>query len=202
MITIEKNEIMAIIRDVDLVDIIPIVEVLIDEGITKLEVSLSNEAKGLGCLEALSRHYSKEQLTLGAGTVVYLEQIKKVQQAGATFIITPGFEKNIIKESKRQGIAIFPGVFSPGEIVEGLQLGVEIFKLFPAGELGPTYVKSLRGPFPDIHLMAVGGVNARNKEEYAAAGCDSYAIGSELVPRGATREMLDKIRANAKAFQR
>lgn len=177
----EKDQLMAIIRDVAKEDFIPIVELLLEEGITMLEVSLSNETKGLACLEAVSQHFSAKQLTIGAGTVVEKNQIQKVKQAGATFIMTPGFEKSIVEECIKQDIAVFPGVFSPGEIMEGIQLGIEIFKVFPAGTLGPTYIKSLRGPFPNIHLMAVGGVDSGNIAEFKAAGCDSYAIGSELV---------------------
>lgn len=89
----EKDQLMAIIRDVAKEDVIPIVELLLEEGITMLEVSLSNETKGLACLEAVSQHFSAKQLTIGAGTVVEKNQIQKVKQAGATFIMTPGFEK-------------------------------------------------------------------------------------------------------------
>ncbi len=71
-----------------------------------------------------------------------------MKQAGATFIMTPGFEKSIVEECIKQDIAVFPGVFSPGEIMEGIQLGIEIFKVFPAGTLGPTYIKKFERSIP------------------------------------------------------
>lgn len=194
-----KKKIVAIIRGVDPSEIIDIQKALIEGGINWVEVSLSEEEKGLECIKVLNQRFGKE-IHLGVGTVKTIEQAKKAIKAGAKYIITPGWDKELIQEMKKLNVEILPGVFTPGEIMQALNLDINVVKLFPASNLGTSYIKNLKGPFPNLDIMAVGGISLENIREYYHAGCTSFGIGSDLVPRGATKADKDQIKNNAKKY--
>ncbi|MDT2681302.1 MULTISPECIES: bifunctional 4-hydroxy-2-oxoglutarate aldolase/2-dehydro-3-deoxy-phosphogluconate aldolase [Enterococcus] len=197
----ELSKLIAIIRDVDAVDVIPIVRVLIEEGISTVEVSLSNEEKGLQCIEKLAKSFDKEELFLGAGTVINEKQMEQVVHAGGQYIITPGWNKELVKKALEKQLTVFPGVYSPGEIAEAVELEIDYLKFFPINGVNEDYLKSLRGPFPKINIIGVGGISPMNIPFYQELGIQHFGIGSELVPRGAGQNDLEKIRANAKQFK-
>jgi 2-dehydro-3-deoxyphosphogluconate aldolase / (4S)-4-hydroxy-2-oxoglutarate aldolase len=196
---IEKGTIVAIIRGVDPSEVIDIQEALLEGGINWVEVSLSEEEQGLECIKMLNERFGSE-INLGVGTVTSIEQAKKAIEAGAKYIITPGWDKELMKDIKALNVEIFPGVFTPGEILQALNLGIKVVKLFPASNLGPSYIKNLKGPFPNIEVMGVGGISLENIQEYYKAGCTSFGIGSDLVPRGATKADKEKIKNTAMKY--
>lgn len=196
----KPDKLLAIIRDVSAEDVVEIVNVLIEEGINDVEVSLSNEKKGLECIKELSKSFDKNILYLGAGTVLTEKQIEQVIDAGGKYIITPGWNKELVKKALDKNLPVYPGVFTPGEIAEAYELGIEYFKVFPINGVNEAYVKALRGPFPSIKLMGVGGITPENIKYYTDLGVEYFGIGSDLVPRGATINDLDKIRVNARDF--
>lgn len=198
---IQNGTIIAIIRGVEPTEVIEIQEALLQGGINWVEVSLSEEEQGLQCIQLLSENFG-EKVNLGVGTVTSIEQAKKAIAAGARYIITPGWDRELIRELKELDITIFPGVFTPGEIMQALSEGIEVLKLFPANSLGASYIKNLKGPFPNSHLMAVGGINLENISDYLRAGCSSFAIGSDLVKRGATKEDKEAIKLRAQEYVR
>ncbi|MCM3800177.1 bifunctional 4-hydroxy-2-oxoglutarate aldolase/2-dehydro-3-deoxy-phosphogluconate aldolase [Caldibacillus thermoamylovorans] len=198
-IDIENGTIVAIIRGISPSEVIDIQEALLEGGVKWVEVSLSDEEKGLECIQRLNQRFG-EEIHLGVGTVTTLEQAKKAIAIGAKYIITPGWNKELAKEITKLNINILPGVFTPGEIMEALEFNIEIVKLFPANNIGPSYIKNLHGPFPNLKIMAVGGISLDNMREYYKAGCTLFGIGSELVPRGATRADKTQITNNAKKF--
>ncbi len=195
----KKGTIIAILRGVNPADAPAIAGALKEEGINYIEVSLSDVENGLASVQALSESFG-DSIHLGAGTVINEELVDRAIASGAKYIITPGWDRELVSYSLSKGVDVFPGVFSPGEILQAINLGILDVKLFPAGSMGPKYIKDLSGPFPQIKVMAVGGVSKQNMKEYIEAGCHSFAIGSDLVPRGATKNDLEQIRNNAKAF--
>lgn len=194
------DNLMAIVRDVSPKDIVPIAQALIDEGIKNLEVSLSNEKLGIGCIETLASHFTPQQIYLGAGTVVNEEQLYSVKNAGAQYIITPGWNKELVKKVLETDLTVYPGVYTPGEIAEALELNIEYLKLFPINGLNENYIKAIRGPFPNVNIMAVGGVTPENIKFYKKLGIHHFGIGSELVQRGATQNDIPVIKRSAKLF--
>lgn len=197
----EKGTIISIIRGVDPDNILAITEALIESGINWMEVSLSDEEKGLECIRRISKMFS-DKINLGVGTVITPRQVDASIEAGAQYIITPGWDRELVKYVMSKNINIFPGVFSPGEIMQAVSLGIATVKLFPANSLDNNYIKNIKGPFPKTKFMAVGGVNKKNIPEFKNAGYDYFAIGSELVPRGATKADISTIKLNAEAFHR
>lgn len=199
MMDLEKGTIVAIIRGVDPTEVIDIQEALLEGGINWVEVSLSEEEKGLECIKILNENFGNK-IHLGVGTVTSIAQAKKAIDAGARYIITPGWDKELAKEIKKLNVEILPGVFTPGEIMQALNLGINVVKLFPASNLGTDYIKNLKGPFPNINIMAVGGVSLDNIRDYYKSGCTSFGIGSDLVPRGATKKDRENIKRNAQKY--
>jgi 2-dehydro-3-deoxyphosphogluconate aldolase/(4S)-4-hydroxy-2-oxoglutarate aldolase len=193
---IKKGTIVAIIRGVEPSEVIDVQEALLEGGINWVEVSLSEEENGLECIKRLNQRFG-EEIHLGVGTVLTIEQAKKAIEAGAKYIITPGWDKALIKEIKELNVGVLPGVFTPGEIMQALNLDINVVKLFPASSLGTSYIKNLKGPFPSINIMGVGGISLDNILEYYQAGCTSFGIGSDLVPRGATKDDKEQIKNTA-----
>lgn len=194
-----KGNIVAIIRGVDPLEVISIQEALLEGGINWVEVSLSEEGKGLACIRKLHEKFGQD-IYLGVGTVTTVDQARKAIAAGARFVLTPGWDKELIQELKKLNVDIYPSVFSPGEVMQALHQNVQVLKLFPAANLGTNYIKNLKGPFPNIDLMAVGGITLDNILDYYHAGCSYFGLGSDLVPRGATKKDKEQIKNKARQY--
>lgn len=197
---LNTGQLIAIIRDVAADDAAAIGEALLAGGIDYVEVSLSRPEEGLACLRRLRSAFGVE-LKLGAGTVVSEEAMREACLAGAEYIITPAFDEDLVKAALREGLPIFPGVFSPAEVMRALRLGLKQLKLFPAGDLGPSYAASLRGPFPEVEFIGVGGISLDNLAAFWRAGCRRFAVGSDLVPRGAAAADAEAVHARACAYR-
>jgi 2-dehydro-3-deoxyphosphogluconate aldolase / (4S)-4-hydroxy-2-oxoglutarate aldolase len=191
---IETERLVAILRTADLVAALRAVDVLAAEGVTVIEFSLA----GAASLEALRRARERhgDALTLGAGTVVAPAQVEQSLAAGAEFLIAPNVDKRVCAEAAQAGVLHVPGAFSPTEVALATSLGAPLVKLFPAARLGPGYVRDLRGPYPDVRLLATGGVTAGNAGEFLAAGCVAVAAGGALGSGdpAAARALRDAVR--------
>ena len=196
---LKKGELVAIIRGIAPTDVLYICEALMDGGITHLEVSLSNPEIGLACLGSIHKEFGNS-LVLGAGTVTNWQDGEQALEAGSQYLITPAWDANLAKACISRKIPIFPGVFSPSEIMEALQMGLVQLKLFPASCLGPGYIKSLLGPFPKVEFIGVGGIGLENLTAFYQAGCHAFALGSELVPRNATKDQKEEITQKTKQY--
>lgn len=195
----EQNAIISIIRGVEPENILDITKTLLDNGVSWLEVSLSDEEKGLKCIQEISKAF-KGKIHLGVGTVITNQQVDKAIEAGASYIITPGWDRELVRYILSRDIPVYPGVYSPGEVMQASSLGIKIVKLFPVINHDLSYVKNIKGPFPNIEFMAVGGVNKNNIRDLKQAGFSYFAIGSNLVPKDATKKDLNSIAASAKEY--
>ncbi|PLV57655.1 bifunctional 4-hydroxy-2-oxoglutarate aldolase/2-dehydro-3-deoxy-phosphogluconate aldolase [Thermotoga sp. SG1] len=131
---------------------------------------------------------------VGAGTVTSIEQCKKAIENGAEFIVSPHLDEEISRFCKEKGVFYMPGVMTPTELVKAMKLGHTILKLFPGEVLGPTFVKSMKGPFPGVKFVPTGGVNLDNVCEWFKAGVLAVGVGSALV-KGTPDEVREKARA-------
>ena len=123
-------------------------------------------------------------MLVGAGTVITLEQCKKAVECGAKFIVSPGFDEEVVRWCVENGVAVTPGCVTPTEIMAAMKLGLKVVKFFPAGVYGGlSAMKALSGPFGGIKFIPTGGVNALNLAEYLA--CDKiYAVGGSWMVDG------------------
>jgi 2-dehydro-3-deoxyphosphogluconate aldolase/(4S)-4-hydroxy-2-oxoglutarate aldolase len=118
---------------------------------------------------------------------------------GARFVVSPGLVPELIDVTRELGLELMPGVFTATEILAATAAGANVLKLFPASCGGPSYLRALRGPFPDTALVATGGVRVDEIDDYLRAGATAVALGSELVGRAGPRtdEDLERIATNA-----
>lgn len=119
--------------------------------------------------------------TSGSGTVLTVEQAEATAAAGGTFVISPNCNQMVIRRTRELEMVSIPGAMTPTEIVQAAQWGASVVKVFPAGNLGPDYIKAVRGPLDHIPLCAVGGVDHNNLEEFHRAGVTCFGVGSNIV---------------------
>lgn len=147
-------------------------------GLTSVEVTW-NTPGAAGQLARLVTLLG-DAANVGAGTVLGLEDLDAALAAGASFIVTPGLIPEVIRAAKARGVPVFPGAFTPTEVLEASALGADLVKIFPAEMLGPAYIRSLKAPLSGIRLMPTGGVTVETLPEYRSAGADAYGVGSPL----------------------
>lgn len=173
-----------------------IVEVLLDAGITAVEVTL-NSPDALGTIERLAKSYGMDA-AIGAGTVLTVDEVERVAGIGGQFIVSPNRNTSVIEKTKRLGMVSLPGCFTPSEIVEALDAGADAIKLFPVQPLGPDFVRSIQGPLGGIRLVPTGGVTPQLARQYFNAGAWAVGVGSELLGRDLTGQAtLEPLRLRA-----
>lgn len=159
----------------------PLAEALIAGGVRSIEITLRTEA-GLKAIAALSEY--KDEIAVGAGTVVDAEQLKQVYDLGVQFVISPGFSPKLAEEALRLDVNWLPGVSSGSEIMQGMEFGLQSFKLFPAEAVGGVaLLKSLLGPFANISFCPTGGVNKDNMKYYLDLPNVLCVGGSWIAPK-------------------
>ena len=177
----QKQPIMGIVRGVSLGQIEPLVEAVIQSGLRTLEITMNTT----DAPELIRRAKKKARgkLVLGAGTVLNMKDLKGALDAGATFIVMPVLVKEVTAYCLKYKIPVFPGALTPQEIYQAWQEGATMVKVFPAKVFGPEYIREIKGPFNDIKLMAVSGVNPQNMREYFACGASAVAFGGSVFSR-------------------
>ena len=153
-------------------------------------------------IEAVEKEFG-DRLLVGAGTVIRPEQVAMTYNAGGHYLVTPTTQPEIIRMGKALGMGLFPGAFSPSEILAAWEAGADAVKVFPVSSVGPGYIKAVRGPLSHIPLMAVGGVNEKNAADFMKAGCVGLGVGGNLVNKEWIKNgEWDKITALAKEFMK
>lgn len=159
---------------------VPLSNALLEGGVDAIEITLRH-ASALSCIEKVSREVS--QMHVGAGTVTRVEEVGRVQSAGATFALSPGVTQALHEEVVRCKLPFIPGVFTPSEVMQARELGYRVHKLFPATQAGGIgMVKALAGPLPDVRLCPTGGVSPDNLREYLAQPNVAMVGGTWLAP--------------------
>ena len=176
---IQENPIIAVIRGSNKENIVPIVTALLKGGIRSIE--LTAETKGISSIiEKVSNEFGDEVL-VGAGTVLDPETAKAVISSGAEFVVSPTVNTETIKVTKRYGKLSVPGALSPTEILTAYEHGADLVKVFPASMFGPSYIKNIHGPLPQIPLMVTGGISVDNMKDFLDSGSVAVGVGSSLV---------------------
>lgn len=156
------------------------VDALVAGGVTGIEVTYSTPGAPEVIAEVARRH--GDRVVLGAGTLRTAEQAQTAAEAGAEFLVSPGTEADLAGFMRASGLVTCLGALTPSEVMSAQRLGADIVKIFPASLGGPDYLRSLRGPFPEVSLMPTGGVSSTNIGEWLAAGAVVVGAGGELCP--------------------
>jgi 2-dehydro-3-deoxyphosphogalactonate aldolase len=187
---------IAIIRGVTPDDAEAVGEALVEAGIRIIEVPL-NSPDPLESIRRLAKRFGRDAL-IGAGTVLRVEQVAQVADAGGGIIVSPNANTAVIAAAAQAGLVSAPGYFTPTEAFAALEAGAHVLKIFPAEAAPPAVVKAQRAVLPkDVPLVAVGGVTPDKMADYFAAGADGFGLGGALYRPG---QGGSEVAAQARAF--
>lgn len=153
-------------------------------GIGSLEITMTVPG-AIRVLEKVADEFG-DQIILGAGTVLDPETARACMLAGAEFFVTPSLNVKTIEMCRRYSKPIMPGALTPTEVMTAWEAGADMVKIFPCGNMGgPSYIKALKAPLPQVHMVPTGGVTLDNAAAFLKAGASAIAVGSELVSKKA-----------------
>ena len=191
----QHRHLIAILRGITATEAAAVCQVLVDAGITRIEIPLNSPRPLQSIRVAVEALAGKA--TIGAGTVLVPEEVDAIAQAGGAFIVSPDCNEAVIARTIACGLNSYPGIFSPTEAFRAIRAGAHALKVFPAEVIGAKGVKAMKAVLPPaIPLYAVGGANPDNFLEFVMAGCIGFGIGSYLYTPGAK---LSNIAARAGA---
>ena len=199
--TLLREKVTAIVRGIEADSLRRTADALLAGGVHSIEVTFDTPGAA-EMIRTLKAEYA-EQMLVGAGTVLDTETCRTAILAGADFVLSPTLNTDVIHMCSRYGKAAVPGVMTPTEILTAIEAGADIVKVFPAGALGPGYIKDVLGPLKQARIMAVGGVDLENAEAFFKAGAACIGVGSSLV----SKKLIDsgdyaQITARAEGFVR
>lgn len=177
---VEELGLLAVVRGESREAALEVVAALVEGGVLGIEITFTTpEAERV--LEDLRDEYG-ERILLGAGTIEEPGQVEQAVVGGATFLVSPGCDPDLVSLMLETGLAVIPGILTPTELMLARRSGAEVFKLFPGSVGGPSHLKALRGPFPDAALLPTGGVSEENVRDWFAAGAFAVGAGGALAP--------------------
>lgn len=200
-----KHKLIAILRAIEPDKLIPLAQALYDGGIRLLEITYSADGKvpdevTAANIRRLVNHF-EGRLLIGAGTVLNAKQVQLTKEAGGLFIISPNTDEEVITETVQLGMVSMPGAFTPTEIAAAHKMGADYVKVFPAGIVGPEYLKAVMAPLSQIRMLAVGGIELGSMADYLKAGACGFGISSSLTDKALiARSDWDGITAIAKQY--
>jgi 2-dehydro-3-deoxyphosphogluconate aldolase/(4S)-4-hydroxy-2-oxoglutarate aldolase len=182
---IERERIVAVIRLDDPQKLRAVVDALAAGGVRVCEVTMTVPR----AIELIGQLVSGlgDDVLIGAGTVVDATTARAAIDAGARFVVGPVFRRDVIGACHERGVPAMPGCLTPTEILDAWDAGADIVKVFPSTSLGPTFIKDVRAPLPQLKLMPTGGVSIDNAADWLRAGAVAVGVGSALVDAGAVK---------------
>lgn len=191
--------IVAILRASSGDKLVQVAEALLEGGIDVIEVTFT-VPRVLEIISAV-RDRLGDKILLGAGTVLDAESARAAMLAGAEFIVTPVVSRPVIEICRRYDKLVMAGAFTPTEVLTAWEAGSDIVKVFPADVAGPSYLKAIHGPLPQIRLLPTGGVDLETLPAFVEAGAAAVGLGSALVEKAALeRGDMDHIRSLAAQY--
>ena len=189
-----------VIRVTSANEAIDVADAIKEGGVSLIEITMSVQG-AIDVIKELTQKY-KDEIIMGAGTVLDPETGRAALLAGAQFIVSPTLNLDLIQLAHRYSAVVIPGAATPTEILTAWNAGADMVKVFPAAQLGgPEYLKALRGPLPQILLVPTGGVNLQNAGAFIKAGAIALGVGGELVDKKAVKEKkFHIITENSRAF--
>ena len=188
-----RSGIVAILRAPTSDGFAAVADVLVGAGITAMEVTLTSR----GAIEAIAglRRQLPDSVAVGAGTILTADDAKAAVDAGAAFLVSPVLDRALVASSP---VPFYPGTSTPTEMYEAHQAGAPLVKLFPAGGLGPRFLRDVRGPLPQIDVMPTGGIKIEDIADWLLAGAKAVGVGSPLIGDAATGGSMKALAARAR----
>jgi 2-dehydro-3-deoxyphosphogluconate aldolase/(4S)-4-hydroxy-2-oxoglutarate aldolase len=193
------SKVIVVLRTSQVSALAPVCDVLVEEGILSLELTLTTPGL-LDALEDLVDRYGNSA-DVGVGTVVTESEAQRTMDCGAQYLVTPTMNLPVVDLAVRRKIAVFPGGLTPTELAAGWRAGATAVKIFPAETVGAGYLKHLRGPFPDLEAIPSGGVDLDATREWLAAGAAAVSIGGPLLGDALEGGELSALRDRCRAVR-
>jgi 2-dehydro-3-deoxyphosphogluconate aldolase/(4S)-4-hydroxy-2-oxoglutarate aldolase len=187
--SLKEHRVLAIVRATSAKNAVRVARRLVDSGVVAVEVSLTTP-DALSAISAIVEEAPKAHV--GAGTVLRPADVERAISAGAQYVVTPCLSA-AVHEAVRLGVPVAAGAFTPTEVAASQDAGADVVKLFPASLGGPSYLTAIRGPFPEMHLVPVGGVDLASVPAYLTAGAVAVGVGSPLIGDAASGGDLDAL---------
>ena len=182
--SIEEHKVIAIVRGVESSLCMKVADALYAGGIRLMEITYNQSAPETwtATAEAIGEIAKKYEgrMFAGAGTVTKTELVELTAKAGGRYIISPNTNVDVIRRTKELGLVSIPGAMTPSEILTAHDAGADFVKLFPASDLGVSYMKAIRAPISHVRLIATGGIGEKNAREFLEAGAVGLGVGGSL----------------------
>lgn len=184
---LEEYGVVPVVVLKDTKDAIPLADALIEGGLSCAEVTFRTEAAEES-IRLMSKKYP--EMLVGAGTVLTTEQVDRAVNAGAKFIVSPGFDAEIVDYCIEKNIPVFPGCITPSEVAQAVKRGLKVIKFFPAEQAGGVaMIKAMGAPYTMVKFMPTGGISAKNLSEYLSCSnivcCGgSWMVKGDLITEG------------------
>lgn len=185
--SVNEEKLVVIVRGIERDKLIPLAEAMFLGGVRLLEITYSADGKvsdeeTADRIKMLADHFNGKMF-IGAGTVLTEKQVELTAKAGGGFIISPDVCPEVIKKTRELGLVSMPGALTPTEIMTAHKAGADFVKVFPAGNLGVDYVKSVKAPLSHIKMLAVGGINLESIPEYKKIGISGFGLSSNIIDK-------------------
>ncbi len=200
--TVEASGLVAVIRGMEPTAMSRIARALVAGGVRALEITM-NSPRPLEMISEIRSLLEGTEVTIGAGTVLDPESARSAILAGAEFIFAPNLNRRVIEICRRYSCPVVPGAMTPTEMVAAWEAGADMVKIFPAGGLGPGFIKDMGGPLPQIKLVPTGGIDLHNAGAFIEAGAAALGVGGSLVDKDmVAAQDYDGLTRRAQAFRR
>ncbi|WP_448248413.1 bifunctional 4-hydroxy-2-oxoglutarate aldolase/2-dehydro-3-deoxy-phosphogluconate aldolase [Thalassotalea agariperforans] len=194
---IRTHKLVAIIRLAEQSDVANVVECLVKGGVKILEITSNTP----GFTEEISKAKALyPDILIGAGTIINEALATKAIAAGAQFLVTPNTHQGVVNLAHQSGLPVLMGALTPTEIANAHEYGADFVKIFPAGAMGVKYFNDLSGPFKQIDLIAVGGVNVDNLSQWFQAGAVGVGVGNDLTQAARTEQEKVELISHVKKY--
>ena len=196
---LKSSKVIVVLRASHVSALSPVCDVLVEEGILSLELTLTTPGL-LDALPELINRYANAA-DVGVGTIITESEAQRALDYGAQYLVTPTMNLPVVKLALQHEIAVFPGGLTPTELAAGWDAGATAVKIFPAETVGAGYLKHLRGPFPDLQGIPSGGVDLDATREWLDAGAAAVSIGGPLLGDALKGGDLSALRERCRAVR-
>ncbi len=196
---VKKAGAVAVIRMADSKKLIRVAEAILEGGVSAIEVTMT-VPNAIEVIREVAREMG-DRILLGVGSVLDADTAKKAVDAGARYVVSPVFKREVIDAAHAYGAPAMPGAFTPTEILTAQEYGADIVKVFPADVVGMAFFKAIKAPMPHLRLMPTGGVSLTNAGEWLRAGACAVGVGGALLDKKAIDEgRFDQLTENARTL--